>query len=86
MEKDYNEFKIHNSQQSLEEVLIERVVRTTTQILYDKGLFDNYDNADEVLKDGLLIDEANERRTPDLVELKDDVVIRRCRSQTQFVK
>ena len=33
-----------------EEVLIERAVKTTIQILYVKGLFDNYDNADEILK------------------------------------
>ena len=46
-------------------------MKTTTQILYDKGLFDNYDNADEVLKNYLPI-KVNERRRPDLEELKDD--------------
>ena len=37
IEKDYNEFK----KQSVEEILIQRAVKTTIQILYDKGLFDN---------------------------------------------
>ena len=32
----------------MEEVLIERAVKMIIQILHDKGLFDNYDNADEV--------------------------------------
>ena len=32
------------------EVWIEKAVKTTLQTLYDKGLFDNYDNVDEVLK------------------------------------
>ena len=52
-----------------EEVLIERAVKTTMQILYGHGLFDNYDNTDEVLKDYILIDEVNERRTLDLDSL-----------------
>ena len=38
---------------------------------YDKGLFDNYDYANEVLIYYLLIDENNERRRPDLDELND---------------
>ena len=46
LEKDYNEFKIHNK----EDLLIEIAVKTTIQILYDKGLFDNYDNGDQVKK------------------------------------
>ena len=29
---------------------IQRAVKTTIQILYDKGLFDNYANADKVLE------------------------------------
>ena len=32
-------------------VLIQRAVKITTQILYDKGLFDNCANADKVLED-----------------------------------
>ena len=63
MEKDYNEFKMRNDKQS--EEAIERAVKTTIQNLCDKGLFDKHDNADEVLKNYLLIDEANEKRRPD---------------------
>ena len=57
--------------QSDDEFLIGEAVKTTIQIFYDRGLFDNYDNADEVTNDYLLIDD-NERRRPDLEELKDD--------------
>ena len=39
-----------------EDVLIERAVETTIQILSDNGLFDNYENTDEVLKQNLLIE------------------------------
>ena len=35
----------------------------------------DYDNAYEVIKDYLLADEINERRTPDLEELNDDNII-----------
>ena len=45
--------------QSIEEFLIQRAVKTTIQIIYDKGLFDGFLNADEVLKDFLF---ATERR------------------------
>ena len=34
----------------MEEVLIQVADRTTTQILYDRGLFDIYDNVAELLK------------------------------------
>ena len=40
---------------------MQRAVKTTIQILYDKGLFDKFDNTDEVLKDYLLT-EVNQRR------------------------
>ena len=63
---------MRNDEQS-EEVLIESC-KTTIRKLYGKGLFDNYDNADEVLKENLLI-EVNERRRPDLEEVNDDNVI-----------
>ena len=52
LEKDYNEFKLINK----EYLLIGRAVGTTVQILYDKGLFDNYANAIQVLKDCLLVE------------------------------
>ena len=53
LEKDYNEFILHYNKQSVEQSLIRRAVKTTLQIFYDKGLFDNFNNADEVLKDFL---------------------------------
>ena len=53
LEKDYNEFKLEYNKQNVEDILIQRAVKTTIQILYDKGLFDNYDNADKVLEDFL---------------------------------
>ena len=53
LEKDFNEFKLQYNKQSVEEVLIQRAVKTTIQILYDKGLFDNFQNADKVLEDFL---------------------------------
>ena len=39
LEKDYNEFKLQYNKQSLEENLIQRAVKTSIQILYDKGFF-----------------------------------------------
>ena len=53
IEKDYNEIKLEYNKQSVEDILIQRAVKTTIQILYDKGLFDNYANADKVLEDFL---------------------------------
>ena len=64
IEKDYNEFKLQYNKQSVEEILIQRAVKTTIQILYDKGLFDNYANADKVLEDFLF----TTRRRGDLSE------------------
>ena len=37
IEKDYNEFKKQYNKQSVEEILIQRAVKTTIQLLYDKG-------------------------------------------------
>ena len=53
LEKDYNEFKKQYDKQAVEDILVQRAVKTTIQILYDKGLFDIYDNADKVLEDFL---------------------------------
>ena len=64
LEKDYNEFKLEHNKQNVEDILIQRAVKTTIQILYDKGLFDNYDNADKVLEDFLF----TTRRRGDLSE------------------
>ena len=62
--KDYNEFKLQYNKQNVEDILIQRAVKTTIQILYDKGLFDNYANADKVLEDFLF----TTRRRGDLSE------------------
>ena len=64
IEKDYNEFKLQYDKQAVLDVLIQRAVKTTIQILYDKGLFDNYANADKVLEDFLF----TTRRRGDLSE------------------
>ena len=53
LEKDYNEFELQYNKQSVDYISIQRAVKTTIQILYDKGLFDNYANADKVLEDFL---------------------------------
>ena len=68
LEKDFNEFKKQYNKQSVEEILIQRAVKTTIQILYDKGLFDNFQNAEEVLKDFLF----TTRRRPDLEKVNDN--------------
>ena len=69
LERDYNEFELEYNKQSVEEILIQRAVKTTIQILYDKGFFDNYANADKVLEDFLF----TTRRRGDLEEVNDDV-------------
>ena len=51
LEKDFNEFKLQYNKQNVEDILIQRAVKTTKQILYDRGLFDNFQNAEEGLKD-----------------------------------
>ena len=69
LEKDYNEFKKQYNKQSVEEILIKRAVKTTIQILYDKSLFDNFQNSEEVLKDFLFVT----LRRGDLEEVNDVV-------------
>ena len=70
VEKDYNEFKKQNNKQSVEDILVQRAVKTTIQIFYDKGLFDNFQNADKVLEDFLF----TTRRRGDLSEqVNDDI-------------
>ena len=64
LEKDFNEFKLQYNKQNVEDILIQRAVKTTIQILYDKGLFDNYQNADKVFEDFLF----TTRRRGDLSE------------------
>ena len=79
-ENDYNQFKLQYKKQSVEDVLIRRAVKTTIQILYDKGLFDNYANADKVLEDFLI----TTRRSGDLEEVNDNV--QRLYEKIQFKK
>ena len=55
-----------------EEDLFEKTVKTAIQKLYDEGLFDNCGHADVVLKPYRFIDEINDRRWADLVELFDE--------------
>ena len=69
LEKDYNEFKLQYNKQSVEDILVQRAVKTTIQILYDKGLFDNYANADKLLEDFLF----TTRQRADLEKIKDDI-------------
>ena len=64
LEKDYNELKLQYNKQNVEDILIQRAVKTTIQILYDKELFDKFQNADKVLEDFLF----TTRRRPDLSE------------------
>ena len=64
LEKDFNEFKLKYNKQNVEDILIQRAVKTTIQILYDRGIFDNYANADKVLEDFLF----TTRRRGDLSE------------------
>ena len=65
LEKDYNEFLLQYNKQNVEDILIQRAVKTNIQILYDRGLFDNFQNAEEVLKDFLFMT----RRRPDLEDI-----------------
>ena len=70
LEKDYNEYKLHYGKQSIEQNLIQKAVKMTLQILYDKSLFDNFQNAEEVLKDFIF----STRRRPDLEGVNDEIV------------
>ena len=69
LEKDYNEFKLQYNKQNVEDNLIQRAVKTTIQVLYDRGLFDNFQNAEEVLKVFLF----TTRLRPDLEKVNDDI-------------
>ena len=69
-EKADNEIKLQYNKQSVEEVLVQKAVKTTIQILYDKGLFDINANAEKVLEVFLF----TTRRRGDLSERVNDVV------------
>ena len=64
LEKHFNEFKLQYNKQPAEEILIQRAVKTTIQILCDRGLYDTFQNADKVLEDFLF----TTRRRQDLSE------------------
>ena len=68
--KDYSEFKLQYNKQSVEEVSVQRAVKTTIQILYDQRLFDASPNADKVLNYFLF----TTRKRPDLEKLNDDIL------------
>ena len=53
LEKNYNKFDLQYNRQNVEGFSVQRAVKTTIQILYDRGLFDNYANAGKVLEDFL---------------------------------
>ena len=74
IEKDSNEFKLQYNKQSVEEVVVQKAVKTTIQILYDKGLFDIYANADKSLEDFLFVT----RRRDDISEQVNDDIHRYC--------
>ena len=69
IEKYYNECKLQYNKQSVEDILIQKAVKTTIQIFYDNGLFDNFQNADKVLEDFLF----TTRHREDLKELNDNL-------------
>ena len=58
-EKHHNDFEILSNKQSVEEVLIQRVEKTTIRILYHMDLIDKYDSVDEVLKDFCLFKDVD---------------------------
>ena len=68
IEKDYNEFILQYNKQNVQDILVQRAVKTAIQILYDRGLFDNFQNAEEVLKDFLF----TTRRRPDLEKVNEN--------------
>ena len=70
IEKDYNEIKKQYNKQSIEEILVRRAVETTIQVFYDKGLFDNFQNADKVLEGFLFTTRPRE----ELSEQVNDIV------------
>ena len=70
IERDYNGYKLQTNKQFVEEILLERGMKTTIQILCDKRLIIFYINSDEALKICLFI----EKRRSCLEELNDDTI------------
>ena len=48
--KDYDKFEKRSDKYSVEEDQIQRAVKKSIQILYDKGLFHNFPNAERLSK------------------------------------
>ena len=48
-ENDYNELKLDSNKKQSQEVLNEGAVKSTIQLIYDRGSIDFYDNSDKVL-------------------------------------
>ena len=69
IEKDYKEFQLQYYEQCVEEILFQRAIKTTIQMLFHKGLFGIYANADKVLEDFFFAT----RRRSDLDELNDGI-------------
>ena len=69
LEKNYNDYKLQYNKQSVEEILIQRAVKTIIQILFDTGLFDHFNNgkAYEVFKGFLFV----EKHRPVLEKVND---------------
>ena len=70
LEKDYNEFKLQKNKQNVEEVLVQKAVNTTIQILYDKRIFDNFQKGGKFPENVLF----TTRRRGDLSEQVKDAI------------
>ena len=70
LEKKFKDFKFQYNKQSVEELLNRRAVKTTEQVLFDKGLFDSFPIVDKVFKDYLFVT----IRRPDLENVNDGVI------------
>ena len=69
LKKHYAEILLLYNKQSAGKTLIRKVVKTTIQILYDKGLFDSFPEADKVSKNFIFVT----RRRADLEKANVDI-------------
>ena len=70
IEKDYIDFNLQYNKQSVEEVLVQRTVKTTIEILYGKGLFDNYAIGENVIEDFLFVTRSRDNLSE---QVNDDI-------------
>ena len=70
IEKDWSDIRMHSKKKQSKDVLTEKAVKSTTQILQDKVLVDKQDNADEALK----IYALSGKSRFELEKLNDDVL------------